>query len=53
MISGGTLIEYGLFFENKMKILSYDFEMILYEGQNGKIFLYVIIVIIYLPKFVQ
>lgn len=37
----------------KLKILSYDFEMILYEGQNGKIFLYVIIVIIYLPKFVQ
>lgn len=41
------------FFLNKLKILSYDFEMILYEGQNGKIFLYVIIVIIYLPKFVQ
>lgn len=53
MISGGTLREYGLFFFFKLKILSYDFEMILYEGQNGKIFLYVIIVIIYLPKFVQ
>lgn len=33
MISGGTLREYGLLlFLNKLKILSYDFEMILYKG---------------------